>query len=222
MFHICSHLRYILLQDFNSIYLDNPCGVSPSTFCANGGTCISSNTDPPRGACLCPEGFTGPYCNMTMQNDPCASNPCQGRGYCVLSVTNTSYSCICQTNYTGSQCERRKKLIFWNYWIYFSCLYIVSPCLSSPCLNEAACQAYWNTTNTWVICRCADTFTGTRCETSLLNPCGGLCMNGYRLIFVFLLNLNFDFFSSSSSRSPCINGVCICPPQYIGTFCGYS
>jgi hypothetical protein len=24
------------------------------------------------------------------------------------------------------------------------------------------------------------------------------------------------------SRSPCVNGSCVCPPQYVGTFCGSS
>ena len=57
-------------------------------------------------------------------------------------------------------------------------LHLDNPCLSSPCLNQALCQADWNQTNTWFTCRCGATYTGARCETSLLNPCGGLCMNG--------------------------------------------
>lgn len=160
-----------------SFPLDNPCGLSSSTVCAHGGTCVSSNTDPPSASCLCPGGYTGSYCNVTRQNDPCASNPCQTRGYCALGLTNTTYSCICQANYTGSQCERS------------------NPCISSPCLNQAICQSYWNTTNTWFMCRCVGTFTGTRCETSLLNPCGGLCMNGYIFFFEikFIRIQNFFF-----------------------------
>jgi hypothetical protein len=62
---------------------------------------------------------------------------------------------------------------------FFRVIYLANPCSSSPCLNQAICQANWNTTNTWFNCRCVGTFTGTRCETSLLNPCSGLCMNGY-------------------------------------------
>ncbi|CAF4013030.1 unnamed protein product, partial [Rotaria sp. Silwood1] len=75
------------------------------------------------------------------------------------STSNTSYSCICQSNYVGDQCER------------------ANPCLSSPCLNQGICQGYWNTTSAWFICLCVGPFTGIKCETSLLNPCGGLCMN---------------------------------------------
>ena len=55
---------------------------------------------------------------------------------------------------------------------------LANPCVSSPCLNQAICEAHWNHTDSWFNCRCVGTFTGQRCETSLLNPCGGLCMNG--------------------------------------------
>ncbi|UJR31031.1 hypothetical protein I4U23_018540 [Adineta vaga] len=146
---------------------ENPCAVSSSVFCQNGGTCVSSNTDPPIASCLCRTGFTGSQCNTIIQNDPCGSSPCENRGYCALSMSNATFSCICRSNYTGSQ---------------------------------SVCQSQWNTKNTWFTCSCVETFTGTRCETSLLNPCGGLCMNG----------------------SPCVNGVCVCPEQYLGTYCGYT
>ena len=95
------------------------------------------------------------------EDNPCASNPCQTRGYCALSSSNKTYTCVCQENFIGEQCERN------------------NPCLSSPCLNQGLCQANWNRTDTWFTCRCMGTYTGNRCETSLLNPCGGLCMNGY-------------------------------------------
>jgi len=104
-----------------------------------------------------------------MENNPCTSNPCQTRGYCALSKLNKTYKCICQENFIGQQCERS------------------NPCLSSPCLNQAVCQAHWNQTDTWFTCRCIGTYTGNRCETSLLNPCGGLCMNG-------LVNFLLEFY----------------------------
>ncbi|CAF4553802.1 unnamed protein product [Rotaria sp. Silwood1] len=160
---------------------DNPCSLS-SSICHNGGTCVSSNTDPPIRSCLCREEYTGTYCEILKESDPCASNPCQTRGYCALSTSNKTYTCVCQENFIGEKCERN------------------NPCLSSPCLNQGICQANWNSTDTWFNCRCVGTYTGNRCETSMLNPCGGLCMNG----------------------SPCNNGVCVCPVQYTGTFCGFD
>lgn len=107
----------------NIFNLDNPCGLSTSSHCLNGGTCVSSNTDPPIASCLCPQGFTGSYCNVTAQNDPCASEPCQGRGYCALSTPNTNYSCICLSNYIGPQCERSKTKQNFEVIYIVSCFY---------------------------------------------------------------------------------------------------
>jgi hypothetical protein len=45
-------------------------------------------------------------------------------------------------------------------------------------------------------------------------------MNGYNLIFYF--KFKFNKFEISFSRSPCVNGVCVCPAQYTGTFCGFG
>ncbi|CAF1091235.1 unnamed protein product [Adineta ricciae] len=160
---------------------DNPCKTS-TIDCRNNGACVYSNTDPPVSSCRCREGFTGTYCETIIHNNPCSSNPCQTRGHCALSTTNKTYTCICRDHFIGEFCERN------------------NPCLSSPCLNQAMCQPYWNQTNTWFNCRCVGTYTGSRCETSLLNPCGGLCMNG----------------------SPCSQEICICPAQYTGTFCEYD
>jgi hypothetical protein len=45
-------------------------------------------------------------------------------------------------------------------------------------------------------------------------------MNGYNLIFCF--KFKFNKFEISFSRSSCVNGVCVCPAQYTGTFCGFG
>ena len=104
--------------DFYFCYLDNACTLLPSNYCLNGGTCVSTNTDPPVASCLCKQGFAGLYCDVAMQSNPCASNPCQTHGYCALSTGNTSYSCICAANYTGNQCERGKNKMIKNYLLY--------------------------------------------------------------------------------------------------------
>lgn len=104
-------------------FLDNPCTLLASTYCSNGGTCITTNTDPPIASCLCRDGFTGSRCTSTSLNDPCASTPCQGRGVCALSTVNTSYACVCQANFIGDQCERCKHHLNWsciNWFIFHS------------------------------------------------------------------------------------------------------
>ncbi|CAF4392448.1 unnamed protein product, partial [Rotaria magnacalcarata] len=99
--------RFVLIL----YYLENPCNLLSSSYCLNGGTCVPSNTDPPIASCLCSEVFAGLNCNSTQQSNPCTSNPCQTNGYCALSTSKTSYSCICQPNYIGDQCERSKAKI---------------------------------------------------------------------------------------------------------------
>lgn len=37
-------------------------------------------------------------------SDPCFSNPCGGRGYCLAS--NGSHSCTCKVGYTGKDCDK--------------------------------------------------------------------------------------------------------------------
>jgi hypothetical protein len=63
------------------------------------------------GTCFCQDSFTGSHCETLIQSDPCASNPCQTRGYCALSALNKTYTCVCQDNFIGKHCERsnRKK-----------------------------------------------------------------------------------------------------------------
>ena len=158
---VTSLTMIVVLQNnpFSVYFLDNPCKTS-AIDCRNNGACVYSNTDPPVSSCRCREGFTGTYCETVIHNNPCSSNPCQTRGHCALSTTNKTYTCICREHFIGEYCERN------------------NPCLSSPCLNQAMCQPHWNQTDTWFTCRCVGTYTGSRCETSLLNPCGGLCMNG--------------------------------------------
>ena len=155
---------------------DNPCSSSSNTSCQNGGTCMPSTTDPPTSSCLCPEGYMGTHCERIIEGDPCASNPCQTRGHCALSPSNKTYTCVCQDNFVGEQCERSKRVN--GHRETTSDADVDNPCVSSPCFNQAVCQPGWNNNGTWYTCRCVGTFTGARCETSLLNPCGGLCMNG--------------------------------------------
>ena len=44
-----------------------------------------------RTVCLCPEGFSGELCEVSVQ--PCVTNPCQNNGHC--GMTNGRETCTC-------------------------------------------------------------------------------------------------------------------------------
>ena len=62
----------------------------PEHRCENGGVCQEDWTGE-RTVCLCPEGFSGELCEVTVQ--PCITNPCQNNGRC--SMTNGRETCTC-------------------------------------------------------------------------------------------------------------------------------
>jgi hypothetical protein len=61
--------------------------------CYNGGSCQN-------GACVCPQGWTGPDCGTRI--DPCAAITCKNGGYCINGL------CSCPAGYEGPACERIK------------------------------------------------------------------------------------------------------------------
>ncbi|XP_063961991.1 fibropellin-1-like isoform X1 [Lytechinus pictus] len=76
----------------------NDC-LSVETPCENGGTCIDEWQN---YTCVCPTGFTGPYCGVVV--DDCESGPCQNGGTC-NTITTGGYTCTCTVSYTGVHCE---------------------------------------------------------------------------------------------------------------------
>jgi len=65
--------------------------------------------------CTCRQGYTGNGIgiNGCIKNnktaiEPCTNNPCGSHGECV-SNSNNSFSCVCDTGYTGeSSCWQKK------------------------------------------------------------------------------------------------------------------
>lgn len=44
------------------------------------------------------------YSEGTTSCEPCADDPCQNEGVCLESQTETGYTCVCQTGFTGKTC----------------------------------------------------------------------------------------------------------------------
>ena len=76
----------------------DPCeGIS----CTNGGVCNV-------GTCVCPDGYTGQYCET--KKDPCDDVVCHNGGVCVAG------KCTCQTGYEGEYCEVLSRAKFIGTW----------------------------------------------------------------------------------------------------------
>ena len=78
-----------------------PDGVNPEVICGdviclNGGVCAVVEQGPVSTRCFCEAGFSGRACEI---REPCALNPCRGRGNCIN--TETSFRCNCLAPYTG-------------------------------------------------------------------------------------------------------------------------
>lgn len=50
----------------------------------------------------CSPGFTGPMCNQSVST--CYPNPCLNNGTCLVGA-NSSFMCLCSSNYFGNNCE---------------------------------------------------------------------------------------------------------------------
>ena len=68
--------------------------------CANGGLC----QDRVNGFdCCCNPGFEGALCEV--DSNECININCSGRGTCVDGVNSFMITCVCESSYTGLQCE---------------------------------------------------------------------------------------------------------------------
>ncbi|XP_052447041.1 protein crumbs homolog 1-like isoform X1 [Carassius gibelio] len=164
----CQH-GYCSVQDLSYIctcesgYTGTNCEVKEdvcaSHKCANGGTCLRGLNS---YSCLCPDRFTGPYCNTQIEEAP---------WYVVVrSVPPKLPVSICgdeQQNYTcfnGGNCSDTNMMCdclpgFSGHW----CELDLDECRSNPCLNGGYCQ---NMVNKFQ-CVCEMTFAGETCEVDL-------------------------------------------------------
>nr|CAD2177375.1 unnamed protein product [Meloidogyne enterolobii] len=116
--------------------------------CQNGGSCIdySSNTVHNNSfKCICPEGWTGPLCEVPWGY--CSENPCQNGGTCVTDNLNEKgYVCFCKPGWSGVNCEDK-----------------INNCLINPCLNGGIC---FNSMNAFR-CYCTNQWEGEICQNRI-------------------------------------------------------
>lgn len=102
--------------------------------------------------CICPSGFTGTgigpdgclASNTTILANGCSSNPCVN-GTCHSMAFG--YYCVCNTNYTGKNCNVPRK----------------DPCKPNPCQNNGTCVV----TPFYYYCSCIAPFGGRNCQMQL-------------------------------------------------------
>lgn len=91
------YLRIALPLMLGSILLaackPDPC---EALTCENGGVCNG-------GECDCPEGFTGPACNISL--DPCANKGCDSLRTQSCISSGAEALCICRDGFEGTLCQ---------------------------------------------------------------------------------------------------------------------
>ncbi|XP_038601831.1 protein crumbs homolog 2 [Tachyglossus aculeatus] len=117
--------------------------------------CPPDSLGPGCNASECPPGLSGPACQ-----GPCASQPCQGGGTCILA--GDRLMCRCPPGLAGPLCEED-----------------VDECASAPCQNGAICLDGLD----GYLCYCVPGFQGAHCEIDIdecaSRPCrhNGTCLN---------------------------------------------
>ncbi|CAJ0952835.1 unnamed protein product, partial [Mesorhabditis belari] len=101
--------------------------------------------------CRCPDGYTGPTCNL-ISTDPCDSSPCRNGATCTMITPSPSpsFTCTCDPNYTGERCQ------------------YVNTCVKNPnqCLNGGTCVMLWHGEDYY--CNCTSYWQGPVCGVATL------------------------------------------------------
>ncbi|CAK9296951.1 unnamed protein product [Gordionus sp. m RMFG-2023] len=193
----------------------------PPNMCENNSCHASSmcqNSDPYH--CLCRKGFTGKYCNETINS--CGSdhqNPCLNGAICEAAPLDR-FTCKCTPGWTGRYCQIN-----------------IDDCSEEPCLLGAPCTDLHMDYE----CACPMGFKGKRCEIKENlcdpNPChNGTCVD--RLLYKECVCLygyagdNCEINIDECSPNPCKNSgscidmidnyECICPPGFTGFECQHN
>ncbi|XP_070573376.1 fibropellin-3-like isoform X2 [Ptychodera flava] len=126
----------------NATHFSADCGHG----CLNGGTCREIPDAPEDNSCICPDGFTGQYCDVEILQRCGGEIYCYNGGDCAFAADPSDNSCDCLDGYTGILCETDMR------------------CKSNnPCENGGTCDDE--------VCKCPSGVTGHLCET-VLAECG--------------------------------------------------
>nr|XP_015218369.1 PREDICTED: protein eyes shut homolog [Lepisosteus oculatus] len=186
--------------------------------CENGADCVEEmelDTFPLGFRCQCVTGFTGPRCEINVNE--CSSNPCLN-GYCYDVVGG--FYCLCNPGFAGVRCEQdiddcvnhvcENNSTCLDLHLTYQCLCLpgwegefcqqeIDECASYPCKNNASCTDLFNSYS----CTCALGWKGEDCNEDV-NECeSSPCLNGATCI---------------ESALPGIF-KCICPPFFTGGLC---
>lgn len=111
---------------------------------------------------MCSPGFTGTLCDVVTVTDPCALQPCGGRGLCFRTNEGQTSKCHCYRGYSGTFCQDTV-----DY-----CAGIGMTCVHGQCANDSSPH-----------CTCPPGYSGVLCDRMVdrcaaLKPCknGGLCI----------------------------------------------
>lgn len=196
----CKHGKCIPENDYyyscecsSSSYIGSYCEIQingcNSNPCLNNATCLV-NIENFDYQCVCPDGFTGRFCENTMEK---CDLPCKNFGICVQE--DEQYFCLCRDGFEGEFCEKQ----------------ITKVCDGGDlCENRGKCIE--DDGNSFY-CICVDGYIGKRCNVLPCDyqPCKGtdsICLNlqvenatkeSYRLILLknklmisnFLIKLHF-------------------------------
>ena len=87
---------------------DCSANICDASRCGAHGKCIATYLGgellPSQGTCVCDQGWSGPTCDQHV----CEDVTCSGRGYC-QAKGDTDHKCICDSPFTGSNCELVKQ-----------------------------------------------------------------------------------------------------------------
>ena len=210
---------------FNSrAYLEGLDSCSDVT-CRHGAQCNNTATG---ASCVCLPGFTGRLCDVAMEIDPCASQPCGGRGQCYRTNGGHSWECRCYPGYTGPSClalvdycegvglscdhgrcanhSTSPTCSCFPGYAGPSCNQLTDPCALKPCKNGGLC-VYTN--GSQYQCRCPMGFKGKICKLLDTTPCTpNTCPNG-----------SSCYVTGSNRVCTCMDEQCghtwagVCPPS---------